>query len=117
MNTDFQNVQDSITPSIIQYADTLKSEAAKIIHGCTSWLHYSLRGGKGGHHGEWKELLRKKAPKSLPGQACVGWFLGALRRQAEKAMAPHSSTLAWKIPWTEEPGGLQSMGSQRVAQD
>ena len=30
---------------------------------------------------------------------------------AEKAMAPHSSTLAWKIPWTEEPGGLQSMGS------
>ena len=30
---------------------------------------------------------------------------------SEKAMAPHSSTLAWKIPWTEEPGGLQSMGS------
>ena len=29
-------------------------------------------------------------------------------------MAPHSSTLAWKIPWTEEPGRLQSMGSQRV---
>ena len=29
-----------------------------------------------------------------------------------KAMAPHSSTLAWKVPWTEEPGGLQSMGSQ-----
>ena len=34
--------------------------------------------------------------------------------QPEKAMAPHSSTLAWKISWTEEPGGLQSMGSQRV---
>ena len=32
-------------------------------------------------------------------------------------MAPHSSTLAWKIPWTEEPGGLQSMGSLRVGQD
>ena len=30
----------------------------------------------------------------------------------EKGMAPHSSTLAWKIPWTEEPGGLQSMGRQ-----
>ena len=30
----------------------------------------------------------------------------------EKAMAPHSSTLAWKIPWTEEPGGLQSMGCE-----
>ena len=32
-------------------------------------------------------------------------------------MAPHSSTLAWKIPWMEEPGGLQSMGSIRVRQD
>ena len=32
----------------------------------------------------------------------------------EKAMAPHSSTLAWKIPWTEEPGRLQSMGSLTV---
>ena len=32
----------------------------------------------------------------------------------EKEMAPHSSILAWKIPWTEEPGRLQSMGSQRV---
>ena len=31
--------------------------------------------------------------------------------KSEKAMAPHSSTLAWKIPWTEEPGRLQSMGS------
>ena len=36
---------------------------------------------------------------------------------SEKAMAPHSSTLAWKIPWTEEPGGLQSMGSRRVGHD
>ena len=34
-----------------------------------------------------------------------------------KAMAPHSSTLAWKIPWTEEPGRLQSMGSLRVGHD
>ena len=35
----------------------------------------------------------------------------------EKEMATHSSTLAWKIPWTEEPGGLQSMGSLRVGHD
>ena len=35
----------------------------------------------------------------------------------EKEMAPHSSTLAWKIPWTEKPGRLQSMGSQRVRHD
>ena len=36
---------------------------------------------------------------------------------SEKAMAPHSSTLAWKIPWTEEPGRLQFMGSRRIRHD
>ena len=35
----------------------------------------------------------------------------------EKKMATHSGTVAWEIPWTEEPGGLQSMGSQRVGHD
>ena len=35
----------------------------------------------------------------------------------EKEMATHSSILAWKIPWTEKPGSLQSMGSQRVGHD
>ena len=35
----------------------------------------------------------------------------------EKEMAPHSSILAWKVPWTEEPGGLQSMGLQGAGQD
>ena len=41
----------------------------------------------------------------------------SLVAQPEKAMAPHSSTLAWKIPWTEEPGRLQYMGSLRVGHD
>ena len=40
-----------------------------------------------------------------------------LQLSPEKAMAPHSSSLAWKIPWMEEPGRLQSMGSWRVRQD
>ena len=35
----------------------------------------------------------------------------------EKEMATHSSILAWRIPWTEEPGGLQSTGSQRIGHD
>ena len=35
----------------------------------------------------------------------------------EKEMATHSSILTWKIPWTEEPGGLQSVGLQKVGQD
>ena len=42
--------------------------------------------------------------------------LGSQRRQEEE-MATHSSILGWKIPWTEDPGGLQSMGSQRVEHD
>ena len=37
-----------------------------------------------------------------------------LGRSLEEGMATHSSILAWRIPWTEEPGGLQSLGSQRV---
>ena len=44
------------------------------------------------------------------------WSLGQ-EDPLEKVMAPHSSTLAWKIPWMEEPGGLQSTGSQRVRHD
>ena len=40
-----------------------------------------------------------------------------LDKTMEKAMAPHSSTLAWSIPWMEEPGGLQSMRSLRVGHD
>ena len=49
-------------------------------------------------------LLKEKTIKYLFGGAAM-------------AMAPHSSALAWKIPWTEEPGGLQSMGSLRVGHD
>ena len=44
-------------------------------------------------------------------------FNTALGSGLEKAMASHSSTLAWKIPWMEEPGRLQSMGWQRVGHD
>ena len=45
------------------------------------------------------------------------FFMLSYMRYWEKAMAPHSSTLAWKIPWTEEPGALQSMGSLGVGHD
>ena len=43
-------------------------------------------------------------------------FLGQ-KDPPEKGMATHSSIVSWKVPWTEEPGGLQSMGSQRVRHD
>ena len=52
--------------------------------------------------------------------ACNARDLGSIPRSGrslEKEMSTHSSTLAWKIPWAEEPGGLQSMGPQRVGHD
>ena len=52
--------------------------------------------------------------------ACNVGDLGSipgLGRSLEEGMATHSSVLAWRIPWTEEPGGLQSIGLQRVGHD
>ena len=48
---------------------------------------------------------------------CHPAYLAYVHSALEKAMAPNSSTLAWKIPWTEEPGRLQSMGLLRVRHD
>ena len=64
----------------------------------------------------WASLLAQRL-KRLPGMRetqvrSLGW-----EDPLEKEMATHSSTLAWRIPWREEPGGLQSMGSQRVGHD
>ena len=47
----------------------------------------------------------------------LGLIPGLERSPGEKRMAAHSSIVAWRIPWTEEPGGLQSMGLQRVRHD
>ena len=58
-----------------------------------------------------KSSLVAQLVKNLP--AVQGTWVGSL----EKEMATQSSTLAWKIPWTEEPGGLWSTGSQRVGHD
>ena len=58
--------------------------------------------------------------KRLPASACNAGNLGSIPGQEdplEKEMATHSSTLAWRIPWTEEPGGLQSTGLQEVGHD
>ena len=55
--------------------------------------------------------------KHLPAMQETGLDLWVRKFPLEKGMAIHSSTLAWKTPWMEEPGGLQSMGSQRVGHD
>ena len=61
----------------------------------------------------WASLVAQRL-KHLPAMQET-WVRSLGRKDPlEKAMAIHSSILAWRIPWTEEPGGLQSMGSQRV---
>ena len=62
-------------------------------------------------------LVLAVPPCAHPPPQGVWANLGLKHQTVEKAMAPHSSTLAWKIPWTEEPGGLQSMRSHRVRHD
>ena len=55
--------------------------------------------------------------KNLPANAGDTSSIPVLGRSLEKEMATHSSILAWEIPWTEESGGPQSMGLQRVRHD
>ena len=59
-------------------------------------------------------VYHTKSPNSQISTKPIQQFCRYLPGLTEKAMATHSSSLAWKIPWTEEPGRLQSMGSRRV---
>ena len=73
-----------------------------ILFGCRELSSSEISGFQGG-----------SVVKNLPAkQEMWIWFLGQ-EDALEKEMATHSSILAWEIPWTEEPGGLQSMGSQK----
>ena len=58
------------------------------------------------------QMVKRLSTMQETGVRPLGW-----EDPLEKEMAIHSRTIAWKIPWTEEPGGLQSMGSQRVRHD
>ena len=70
----------------------------------------------------WEETHMSHCESPLCARHCSKHFrcsnlYSAHQNPTEKAMAPHSSTLAWKIPWMEDPGRLQSMGSLRVGPD
>ena len=58
------------------------------------------------------QLVKNPLAMQEPWVRSLGW-----EDPLEKGLATHSSVFAWRIPWTEEPGGLQSMGSQRVRHD
>ena len=71
-------------------------------------------GRKSIKRGKYRASLVAQMVKSLPTMRETQVLSLGRGDPLEKAMAPHSSVLAWKIPWTEEPGRLQSVGSQRV---
>jgi len=62
-------------------------------------------------------LASQPGGKESARQCRRGRFSPCVRKIPGEEMATHSSILAWRIPWTEEPGGLQSMGSKRVGHD
>ena len=93
-------------------------------HGTTDWCQI----GKGVRQGcvlspclfnLYAEYIMRNAglEETQAGLKIAGRNFSNLRYAVEKAMATHPSTLAWKIPWAEEPGRLQSMGSRRVGHD
>ena len=66
----------------------------------------------------WRASLVAQIVKNLPAMQETQWRRSLGREDPlEKGMATHSNILAWEIPWTEEPGGLPSMGSHRVGHD
>ena len=94
-----------------------RGESSSVFSG--SWLvSLGLWGERGTnisrrYRASWASLVAQTV-KNLPAMQetsvpSLGW-----EDPLEKGMATHSSILAWEIPWTEEPGGLESMGSQRV---
>ena len=99
-------VQEAVTKTIPKKKKWLSEEALQIAE--------ERREKYTQLNGEFQRTARRDK-KALLNEQCKeieeNNRMGKTRDLLEKAMAPHSSTLAWKIPWTEEPGRLQSMGS------
>ena len=83
----------------------------------SSILSFQLRECFAEHKEGWEEGGSTREQPYGPRGWRILEYTGSQTYSSEEAMAPHSSTLAWKIPWTEEPGRLQSTESQRVGHD
>ena len=98
----------------VELFQILKDDAVKVLHSICQQIWKTQQWPQ-----DWNRSVFIPIPKKGNAQECSNYRTITLISHAstEKAMAPHSSTLAWKIPWTGEPGRLQSMGSLRVGQD
>ena len=88
----------------------LKDDAVKVLHSICQQIWKTQKWPQ-----DWKRSVFIPIPKKGNAKDCSNYCTIALI--LEKAMAPYSSTLAWKILWKEEPGGLQSIGSLRFGHD
>ena len=91
----------------VELFQILKDDAVKVLHSICQQIWKIQQWSQ-----DWKRSVFIPIPKKGNAKECSKYCTIALisRASTEKTMAPHSSTLAWKIPWMEEPGGLQSMG-------
>ena len=98
----------------VELFQIIKDDALKVLHSICQQIWKTQQWPQ-----DWKRSVSIRIPKKGNAKECSNYHTIALisHTSMEKAMAPHSSTLAWKISWTEEPGGLQSMGSRRVGHD
>ena len=94
----------------------LTGECWMMLLKCCTQYASKVRKVSNGHRNGKGQFSFQAQRKGMPKNAQTTTQLHSSHTQ-EKAMAPHSSTLAWRIPWTEEPGGLQSVGSLRVRHD
>ena len=92
----------------------LKDDAVKVLHSICQQIWKTQQWPQ-----DWKRSVFIPIPKKGNAKECSNYRTIALisHTSTEKAMATHSSTLAWKIPWMEGPGGLQSMESLGVGHD
>ena len=115
-------MSDSVTPwTIVSQAPLVHGiHQAKILEWVA--IPFSRESSQSGDQNQdllhCKQILYYLSHQGSPSHALATLDFSAFPMvTSEKAMAPHSSTLAWKIPWTEKPGRLQSMGSRRVGHD
>ena len=95
----------------VELFQILKDDPVKVLHLICQQIWKTQQWPQ-----DWKSQFSFQSQrKALPKNAHTTTQLHS--SHMEKEMATHSSTIAWKIPWTEEPGRLQSMGSQRVGHD
>ena len=98
----------------VELFQIFKNDAVKVLHSICQQIWKTQQWPQ-----DWKRSVFIPIPKKGNAKECSNYRTIPLISHAstEKAMATHSSTLAWKLPCTEEPGGLQSMGSLRVGHD